>query len=382
MSKDYYDILGSSKGATDAELKKAYRKMAMKFHPDRNPDDKQAEQKLKEANQAYDVLKDPQKRAAYDRMGHDAFSAGGSNGPGAGGFGGGFGGGQGFGGFEDIFGDIFSQFGGGAAGARGTQSQRGSDLRYNLNISLNDAFNGKKIKLKVPTLDECDECLGSGAEKGSKAETCPTCHGAGQVRMQQGFFSLSQPCPTCDGNGKIIKNPCRKCSGQGRVEKTKTIEVSIPKGVETGSRIRLAGEGEAGLKGGPTGDLYIFIQVAEHDIFHRESENIYIEYPLNMVDAALGTEIEVPTVEGSKAKLKIPEGTQFGQKFRLRSKGMPVLSASSVRGDMYVVMNIEIPTKLSDSQKDTLKEFYSSCDDKKNSPKKSSFFDKMKDMLS
>ena len=380
MSKDYYDILGVSKGANDAELKKAYRKVAMKYHPDRNPDDAEAESKLKQANQAYDVLKDPQKRAAYDRMGHDAFNAGGSNGPGAGGFGGGFGGGQGFGGFEDIFGDIFSQFGGGAAGPRASRAQRGSDLRYNLNISLQDSFNGKKIKLKVPTLDECDECLGSGAEKGSRAETCPTCHGAGQVRMQQGFFSMSQTCPTCNGDGKIIKNPCKKCHGQGRVERTKTIEVTIPKGVETGSRIRLAGEGEAGLKGGPTGDLYIFIQVTSHKLFEREAENLFVEYPVNMVDAALGTSIEVPTIDGSKAKLKIPEGTQHGQHFRLRGKGMPVLNADSVRGDMHVIVNIEVPTKLSDKQKDALKNFYETCEDK-NEPKKSSFFDKMKDML-
>ena len=350
----------------------------MKNHPDRNPDNKQAEQTLKEANQAYDVLKDSQKRAAYDRMGHDAFNSGGAGGGNHGG--GGFGGGQGFGGFEDIFGDIFGQFNGGGQGSRASASQRGSDLRYNLNISLQDAYNGKKIKLKVPTLDECDECLGSGAEKGTKAETCPTCHGAGQVRMQQGFFSLSQPCPTCSGNGKIIKNPCKKCNGQGRVEKTKTIEVSIPKGVETGSRIRLAGEGEAGLKGGPKGDLYIFIQVADHNIFHRESENLFIEYPLNMVDAALGTSIEVPTIEGSKAKLKIPEGTQHGQHFRLRSKGMPVLNADSVRGDMHIIVNIEVPTKLSEKQKETLKSFHETCEDK-NEPKKSSFFDKMKDML-
>lgn len=378
MSKDYYDILGVSKGASDAELKKAYRKVAMKNHPDRNPDNKQAEQTLKEANQAYDVLKDSQKRAAYDRMGHDAFNSGGAGGGNHGG--GGFGGGQGFGGFEDIFGDIFGQFNGGGQGSRASASQRGSDLRYNLNISLQDAYNGKKIKLKVPTLDECDECLGSGAEKGTKAETCPTCHGAGQVRIQQGFFSLSQPCPTCSGNGKIIKNPCKKCNGQGRVEKTKTIEVSIPKGVETGSRIRLAGEGEAGLKGGPKGDLYIFIQVADHNIFHRESENLFIEYPLNMVDAALGTSIEVPTIEGSKAKLKIPEGTQHGQHFRLRSKGMPVLNADSVRGDMHIIVNIEVPTKLSEKQKETLKSFHETCEDK-NEPKKSSFFDKMKDML-
>ena len=382
MAKDYYDILGVSQGANDAELKKAYRKMAMKYHPDRNEGDKEAESKLKEANHAYDVLKDPQKRAAYDRMGHDAFNAGGSNGPGAGGFGGGFGGGgQGFGGFEDIFGDIFSQFTGGQAQGGRSASQRGSDLRYNLNVSLKDAFNGKKIKLKVPTLDECDECLGSGAEKGTKAETCPTCHGAGQVRMQQGFFSMAQSCPTCGGNGKIIKNPCKKCHGQGRVEKTKTIEVTIPKGVETGSRIRLAGEGEAGIKGGPHGDLYIFITVAEHEVFHREAENLFVEYPLNMVDAALGTEIEVPTVEGGAAKLKIPEGTQYGQQFRLRGKGMPVLNANSVRGDMHVVINIEVPTKLSDKQKEALKCFHETCDDK-NNPKKSSFFDKMKDMLS
>jgi molecular chaperone DnaJ len=375
MPKDYYDILGVSKNANDAELKKAYRKIAMKYHPDRNEGDKAAETKLKEANHAYDVLKDSQKRAAYDRMGHDAFNQGGSNGPGAGGFGGG----SGFGGFEDIFGDIFSQFGGGSQ--RASASQRGSDLRYNLNVSLKDSFNGKKIKLKVPTLDECDECHGSGAEKGSKAETCHTCHGVGQVRMQQGFFSMTQTCPTCGGAGKIIKNPCRKCHGEGRVEKTKTIEVNIPKGVETGSRIRLAGEGEAGLKGGPHGDLYIFITVENHKMFQREAENLFIEYPLNMIDAALGTEIEVPTIDGGAAKLKIPEGTQHGQHFRLKGKGMPVLNASLMRGDMHIIINIEVPTKLSDKQKEALRKFNASCDDK-NSPHKSSFFDKMKDMLS
>lgn len=381
MSKDYYDILGVSKSASDAELKKAYRKKAMKYHPDRNPNDKEAEKKLKEVNQAYDVLKDSQKRAAYDRMGHDAFNAGGSNGPGAGqgGFGEGFG--QGFGGFEDIFGDIFSQFGGGAS-SRSSQSYRGSDLRYNLKVSLKDAFYGKKIKLKVPTLAECDECLGSGAAKGTKAQTCPTCHGAGQVRMQQGFFSVSQTCPTCHGQGKIIKDPCKKCGGQGRYEKTKSIEVSIPKGVETGSRIRLAGEGEAGIKGGPSGDLYIFITVEEHKLFKREAENLYVEYPVNMVDAALGCELKVPTIEGGSAKIKIPEGTQHGQHFRLRSKGMPVLNASSVRGDMHVIVNIEVPTKLTSKQKEILSDFNKSCGDKKHNPQKNGFFEKMKDMLS
>jgi len=382
MSNDYYDILGVSKSATDAELKKAYRKKAMKYHPDRNPDNGDAEKKLKEVNHAYDILKDSQKRAAYDRMGHDAFNAGGSNGPGSGGFGGGQGfGGQGFGGFEDIFGDIFDQFTGGGTTSRSSQSYRGSDLRYNLNVSLKDAFSGKKIKLKVPSLVECDECLGSGAAKGTKAETCPTCHGAGQVRMSQGFFSMSQTCPTCGGQGTIIKNPCKKCNGQGRVEKTKTIEVSIPKGVDAGSRIRLGGEGEAGIKGGPSGDLYIFISVKSHKVFNREGENLYIEYPLNMIDAALGCEIEVPTIEGGKAKLKIPEGTQNGHKLRLRSKGMPVLNASAVRGDMYVIVNVEIPTKLSAKQKEILQKFNDSCDDK-NNPQKSGFFDKMKDMLS
>lgn len=360
MSKrDYYDVLGVKKGASEADLKKAYRKMAMDLHPDRNKDNPDAEKKFKEVNEAYDVLKDSQKRAAYDRMGHSAFENGMGGGGRRGGAGGGFrsdfGGGAGAGGFEDIFEDFFGDIFGQATGRGRSGAQRGSDLRYNLTISLEDAFNGKDVQVRIPTTDTCGTCNGSGAKPGSKPVTCSMCGGQGQVRVQQGFFNMSRTCPQCNGSGKIIKEKCTDCSGHGRVAKEKNINVTIPAGVDDGTRIRIAGEGEAGEHGGGKGDLYIFVQVKPHDLFKREQANLVLDVPLSMVDAALGTEIEVPTLAGGRAKLKIPAGTQDAQLFRLRGKGMPVLNSGSF-GDMIVRTDIEVPQSLSSKQKKLLKE--------------------------
>lgn len=375
MSKrDYYDTLGVKKGADEAELKKAYRKQAMKYHPDRNPDDKVAEQKFKEVNEAYDALKDPQKRAAYDRFGHAAFDQGMGGGPGGPG-GGGFHGGQGFEGFGDVFEDLFGDVFGGGRTQRGGPS-RGSDLRYNLTISLEDAYAGKTVKVKIPTAVTCGECNGTGAEKGSKPQTCGTCGGSGEVRITQGFFNMSRTCPTCHGRGTVITDPCRACNGQGRVSQEKTIQVNIPKGVDDGMRIRLSGEGEAGTGGGPSGDLYIFVKVKSHDMFQRDGNSLYIEAPIAFTDAALGTEIQVPTPDGGKAKVKIPEGTQNGSKLRLRGKGMPVLNGTG-SGDLYVMVQVEVPTKLSKKQRDLLEDFRNATE-KKNRPQEESFAEKVR----
>ena len=377
--KDFYETLGVSKTASDAELKKAYRKKAMKFHPDRNPGDKAAEVKFKELGEAYDALKDPQQRAAYDKFGHAAFEHGN---PGAGaGAGGGFGG---FGGghhstadftdmFEDLFGDAFGG-GRGRGQSAGARSNRGSDLRYNLTISLNDAYNGKNVKVDIPTTVSCDICNGSGAKKGTSAKTCDTCGGHGEVRVQQGFFTMTRTCHSCAGRGKVIPTPCSKCRSTGVMEKQKTISVNIPKGVDEGTRIRLTGEGEAGKNGGQSGDLYIFIQLKRHQMFHREGPHIIIDMPLNFVDATLGGHIEVPTPDGKKARLKIPEGTQSGQQFRLRGKGMPEMNTSN-HGDMFVNVLVETPTKLSKRQKELLTEFKEESSDK-NTPNQESFFEK------
>lgn len=366
---DYYDTLGANKGASDDELKKAYRKKAMKYHPDRNPDDKVAEQKFKDIGEAYEVLKDPQKRAAYDQMGHAAFE-GGMGGGGQGHAGGGFGGFEGadFGSmFEEMFGDAFG--GGGHAGPA-----RGSDLRYNLTISLEDAFNGKTVEVRIPTSVECKKCDGSGAEKGTKPETCPTCNGTGKVRVTQGFFSMARGCPRCHGSGKIIKNPCRACHGSGHVQEEKTVSVNIPKGVDDGTRIRLSGEGDVGPNGGLAGDLYIFIQMKRHEIFQREGGNLHIKMPIDFVEAALGGAVEVPTVDGKKARLNIPEGTQAGDRFRLRGKGMPGLHGSGV-GDLYVSAQVEVPTKLSKKQKNLLEDFRKESSTK-NHPEQEAFIKK------
>lgn len=379
MSKrDFYEVLGAHKGDDDAALKKAYRKKAMQYHPDRNPDDKEAEKHFKEVNEAYDVLKDPEKRAAYDRMGHAAFEGGFGGGRQQGGFGGGFGGAD----FADIFGDMFGDAFGDAFGGAGRRRShhgpsRGSDLRYDLRVSLDDAYNGKEIELNIPTTDSCSSCHGTGAKAGSKPTTCSTCGGAGQVRISRGFMQMAQTCPTCHGEGEVISDPCSACHGAGVERVNKTIKVNIPKGVDNGTRIRVAGEGEAGAKGGPKGDLYIYISLEGHDFFQREGEHIFVDMPLDFTEAALGGALEVPTPDGGKAKLKIPEGTQTGQRFRLRGKGMPMVNRSSY-GDMFVIVHVEVPTALSKKQKELLRQFKNESG-KKNTPQQEGFAKKVKD---
>lgn len=368
MSKRcYYEILEVTRTASAGEIKKAYRKLAMKFHPDRNPDDKTAEDKFKEASEAYEILSDAQKRQAYDQFGH----AGVDGSAGQGGFGGGgFGGG-----FSDIFGDIFG--GGFGGGQRGPQP--GEDLQYELEVSLEDAVSGTTVDIRIPTKDTCDACDGSGAEPGSDVKTCPTCHGQGQVQIQQGFFAVQRTCPTCHGTGKIIKTPCKKCRGEGYTHSHKTLSVKIPAGVDNGDRIRLQGEGEAGEPGAPRGDLYVRIRVKQHKIFERDGNTLYCELPISFATAALGGSIDVPTLSG-KASLKIPAGTQSGQRFKLTGKGVKSVRTSRV-GDMVVQVSIETPVKLSQEQKDLLTAFDESLQGKhhkQHSPKEHSFFDSVK----
>ena len=374
MSKrDYYEVLGVDKNVSEKDLKKAYRRVAMKFHPDRNPDDKEAEEKFKEASEAYEVLSDTQKRGAYDQFGHAGVDQ-------QGGMGGG--GGAGFNNFSDIFGDVFGDiFGGQGGGGRGRGgAQRGSDLQYTLQVTLEDAVKGTTAKIKVPTLVSCKVCDGSGAKEGSKPVGCSTCGGVGQVRMQQGFFSVQQTCPTCHGQGTIINDPCNGCRGQGRVEETKTLSVKVPAGVDTGDRIRLSGEGEAGPAGGMAGDLYVQISVKKHDIFERDDANLYCEVPINFIDASLGGEIEVPTLDG-RVKLKVPTETQTGKLFRLRGKGVTPVRGGA-KGDLLCRVVIETPVNLSSKQKDLLREFQASLEGKKHSPRQSSWFEGMKDFFS
>ena len=378
--KDFYQVLGVDKKASADDLKKAYRKLAMQYHPDKNQGNKEAEAKFKEISEAYDVLKDDQKRAAYDRFGKGAFENGGMGG--GGGFGG-FGGGAGFGGnFSDIFEDMFGDFMGGQARGRGGSSdgaRRGADLSYELDISLEDAFKGKETPIKVASWQGCQSCNGSGAEKGTKPDTCATCKGAGRVRAQQGFFTVERTCPGCGGVGQTIKTPCGTCSGSGRIRKERTLNVAIPAGVEDGTRIRLTGEGEAGLRGGQAGDLYVFLSVKPHAFFQREASNLYCRVPVAMTVAALGGSAEVPTIEGKRIKVNIPAGTQTGQQFRLKGKGMSVLR-SPARGDMFVEVVVETPVNLSKKQKELLQEFSGDTPAAKNSPQSSSFFDKVKDL--
>ena len=372
MSKrDYYETLGADRDADAAALKSAYRKLAMQYHPDRNPGDEEAEAKFKEINEAYEVLKDADKRAAYDRFGHDAFTQGGGAGAG------GFGGGQGFGGFTDIFEEMFGDFMGGG-GRPGHQQSRGADLRYNLEISLEDAYHGRSVEIKVPTTVSCEQCDGTGAEDGSKPVSCGTCHGHGKVRVQQGFFTLERTCPTCHGQGSVIDKPCGSCQGSGRKHEEKTLSVNIPQGVEEGTRIRLSGEGEAGLRGAPSGDLYIFLSVSPHRIFQRDGANIFCQVPIAMADAALGATIEVPTIDGGRAKVKIPEGSQSGQQFRLAGKGMTILR-SQARGDMYIEAKVETPVNLTKKQKELLKQFGEASGGKGHSPESEGFFTKVKE---
>lgn len=370
--RDYYEALGVSRGAEDDEVKKSYRKLAMKYHPDRNQDDKGAEQKFKELSEAYEVLKDPEKRAAYDRFGHAAFE--GSAGPGAGGQGSGFGGG-----FADIFDEMFGDFTGARRGGQQART-RGSDLRYNLDVDLADAFKGKQVKIRVPSAVNCGNCKGSGAEDGGRPVNCPTCQGAGRVRASQGFFTVERTCHACQGAGQIIENPCKTCSGQGRVTKEKTLSVNIPAGVEDGTRIRLASEGETGLRDGPPGDLYIFISIAPHDFFQRDGANLHVQIPIEMTTATLGGTIDVPTIEGKLARVKVPEGTQSDHQFRLRSKGMSVMRSGS-RGDMFVHVRVETPVNLTKEQKEHLEKFAGSGSAKgPNSPETKRFFAQIKEM--
>jgi len=378
--KDYYELLGVSKNASVDEIKKAYRKLAMQYHPDRNPGDKVAEQKFHEISDAYSVLSDEQKKAAYDRFGHAAFEQGGGFGGGAGG-----GQGQGFGGFD--FSDIFEEMFGNGFGGRGGGSPRGgsfkqpgADVRFNLEVSLEEAFKGTTAQIKFQGSVKCTTCDGSGSKDKAAHTTCSHCNGRGATRHQQGFFTVERTCSHCNGAGKTIANPCKSCHGQGKVRDTKKLEVKIPPGVEDGTRIRISGEGEAGLRGGPNGDLYVFISVRSHPIFKRSGRDIFYKIPIPMITAALGGEIEVPSIDGTKSSLKIPAGTQNGQQFKLRNKGMSILR-SSLRGDLIVEASIETPVNLSKHQKEILKQFEESCQKEDNSPQSSGFFAKVRDFL-
>jgi molecular chaperone DnaJ len=368
--RDYYEILGVERGANAEAIKKAYRALAMQCHPDRNPGDKDAEQRFKQINQAYDILKDDQKRAAYDRFGHAAFENG-ANGSG------GFGFRAGPGGFADIFDEMFGEFMGRRGGAtRG----RGADLRYNMEISLEEAFTGKTATVRVPTSTSCEACSGTGGEHGTKAATCPTCHGSGKLRASQGFFLVERTCTACQGAGRVIEKPCRTCHGSGRVRKDKTLNVTIPAGVEDGTRIRLAGEGEAGIRGAPQGDLYIFLAIRQHPMFVRDAADIHCRVPVPMTTAALGGSIEVPAIDGSRTKVNIPAGTQSGAQFRLRAKGMSVLRTQQ-RGDMYVQVNVEVPVNLTKKQRELLEEFDKAGGrGKSHSPESEGFFAKVKEL--
>ena len=372
--RDYYDVLGVSKGASADEIKKGYRRKAKELHPDRNADNPEAEAKFKEANEAYEVLKDADKKAAYDRFGHAAFEGG--MGGGGGRPGGGFGGGQQdfTDAFSDLFGDLFGDFGG-RGGGGGRRAARGSDLRYNLRISLEEAFAGMQKSINVPTSVACNACSGTGAEGGSEPTTCPTCSGMGKVRAQQGFFTVERTCPTCSGLGQIIKDPCKVCAGAGRVEFDRALSGNIPAGVETGTRIRLAGEGEAGMRGGPAGDLYIFIEVREHKLFERDGTNLFCRVPVSMGTAALGGSIEVPTIDGGRGRVQIPAGSQSGRQMRLRSKGMPALRGGPT-GDMFIELAVETPVNLTSRQKELLREFEDLSEE--NNPESTSFFSSVK----
>ncbi len=373
--RDYYEVLGVSKGASADEMKKAYRKLAMKYHPDRNPDDKAAEENFKEAKEAFEVLSDDEKRSIYDQYGHAGMEQGGFGG--AGGFGAGAGGFSDA--FGDIFGDIFGAAGGTRSGGQRSNVYRGADLRYNMEVSLEEAAKGTETKIRIPVQSECETCKGSGARPGTKPVTCTTCGGHGQVRMQQGFFSVQQTCPKCNGTGTMIKDKCPTCHGAGRVKENKTLSIKIPAGVDDGDRIRLSGEGEAGVNGGPSGDLYVVVHLKEHEIFSREGGNLHTEMPISFSTAALGGEIEVPTLEGS-AKMKVPAETQTGAVFRLRGKGIKPLRASAA-GDLMVHVNVETPVKLTEKQKDLLREFDSSTDSGKHRPKNKSWMNKVKDFF-
>ncbi|HEV2562170.1 MAG TPA: molecular chaperone DnaJ [Rhizomicrobium sp.] len=370
MKRDYYETLGCKKGASIEEIKAAYRKLAKELHPDKNQGEKEFEHKFKEINEAYDVLKDDQKRAAYDRFGHAAFEHGMGNGRSGNPF-------DFASSFTDVFDDLFGEFMG---GRRARRQNRGADLRYNLEITLEEAFKGRRAEIKVPSAVACEACGGTGAETGTKPEQCPTCSGMGKVRAQQGFFTIERTCPNCRGQGRIIKNPCKACSGSGHIQKERTLAVDIPAGVEEGTRIRLAGEGQAGMNGGSAGDLYIFISVAPHAIFQRDGHDLYCRAPVSFITAALGGSIEVPTLDGGRVKIAIPEGTQSGRQFRMRSKGMPVLRGGGVAGDLYVEVAVETPVKLSKKQKELLRAFEKESEPG-TQPESEGFFAKVKEFL-
>jgi molecular chaperone DnaJ len=367
--RDYYDTLGLQRGASESDLKAAYRKLAMKHHPDRNPGDKHCEQRFKEINEAYEVLKDPDKRAAYDRFGHAAFEHG--MGGGAAGFGADF---------ASTFADIFDDFFGmGRRAGRGTGRERGADLRYNMEITLEESHHGKSAELRIPTSILCEVCSGTGAKSGTKPKPCPTCGGYGRVRHAQGFFTLERTCLACQGRGQVIDDPCPACAGAGRVTRERTLSVNIPPGVEDGTRIRLGGEGEAGLRGGPAGDLYIFLSITTHDFFQRDGADLHCRVPISMVTAALGGEFEVPTIDGGKTRVKVPEGTQSGRRFRLGAKGMPVLRSKQM-GDMYVQVIVETPQKLTKRQRELLAEF-ETLSSKETHPESAGFFGRVKEFF-
>ncbi len=365
---DYYTLLGIGRNANVSEIKRAFRRLAMEYHPDRNPNDKEAEQRFKDVTEAYDVLKNQEKRATYDRFGHEAFEHGGQ---GRGGFG--FSASS----FSDVFEDLFGEVMGG--GRQRSSAQRGDDLKYQLDISLEEAFSGTEVSINLTTSDTCGACSGSGAELGTKPEVCPSCGGRGKIRLQQGFFMMERTCASCRGAGQTIGDPCKNCNGQGRVQQEKSLVVKIPKGVEEGTRIRLTGEGEAGYQGGPSGDLYIFIAIKPHPLFQREGPTIYCKAPISVATAALGGEIDVPSIEGKRSKLKLSAGTQTGQKFRMRKMGMPRLNSSHV-GDMVVEVEIETPVALTRAQKDLLKKFDQASSEKSN-PKTTTFLTRIRKML-
>lgn len=370
--KDYYEILGVAKNASADELKKAYRRQAMRYHPDKNPDDKTAEAKFKEANEAYEVLKDAQKRAAYDRMGHAAFEQGSAGG------GGHYGN---SGDFSDIFEEMFSDFMGGSRNNAAPSQQRGNDLQYNLSLTLEEAYSGLEKTIQIPVNDTCDGCKGSGAKEGSKPQTCGTCKGRGRVRVQQGFFAMERACSKCQGQGQIITNPCNTCHGAGRSRITKKIQVSVPAGIEDGSRIRLSAAGEAGVRGGLAGDLYVVIEIQKHSLFEREGADLHCEIPINMIIAALGGKVDVRAIDGSKVRITIPEGTQTGSKFRISTKGMSMLR-STYKGDLYVHALVETPVNLTTEQKALLEQLLNDAEKGNISPKSKGFFEKMKDFFS
>jgi len=369
--RDYYEVLGVTKSASPEDIKSAYRKLAVKYHPDKNPGDKAAEDKFKEASEAYGILSDKSKKENYDNFGHAAFENGGGGQGGFGGFGG-FGGSD----FSDIFEDFFGDFGGGRRGNKRNSSNRGSDLRYDLSITLEEAYSGKKQNIQFSSSDKCNTCKGSGSKPGFSADRCTYCGGNGKVRSNQGFFTVQQTCPQCSGSGEEITNPCNDCGGNGNKQTSKKISVTVPKGVDDGTRIRLAGKGEAGSRGGSNGDLYLFINIKSHELFKRSDENLFFECPISIADAALGTSIEIPTIDGGKAKIKIPEGTQSGKQFRLKGKGMPYMRGSGT-GDLYVQINTEVPVSLNKEQKNLLEKFRE-IENEKSNPSIKKFFERAK----